>query len=159
MRVRPPLPLRHPAVLVATGFGVGFAPRAPGTWGSLAALPFGWALLHAGGPWLLAAAAAVILMVGAVATDMLLARGAADDPGYVVADEIGGQWLALLPAAPDLETVAAAFVLFRLFDIVKPWPIGWLDRRISGGVGAMLDDTVAGFAAAAVLMGVLWFLR
>ncbi|MCC7272780.1 MAG: phosphatidylglycerophosphatase A [Alphaproteobacteria bacterium] len=149
------MPLHHPATLVATCGGIGLLPRAPGTWGSLAALPVGVALLLVGGPVALAAAALVVLVAGAVATDRLLAAGADEDPSYVVADEVGGQWLALLPATFDLATCTAAFLLFRAFDIAKPWPIGWIDRRCGGGTGAMLDDAVAGLAAALVLFGVL----
>lgn len=155
---RPPLPFFHPATLVATGCGVGLAGRAPGTFGSAAALVPGVALHWWLGPLWLAVAAMVVLAAGAVATDRLLAKGAQHDPPYVVVDEIGGQWLALIPAYPDPLSVGLAFLLFRLFDIAKPGPIGWIDRNLVGGVGAMLDDALAGLAAALTLGLVLWWL-
>ncbi|BBK31948.1 phosphatidylglycerophosphatase A [Stella humosa] len=158
MKVRPPLYFFHPARLVATGFGVGLAPTAPGTWGSLAALVPGVAMLHWLGPLWLAVAALVVFALGAMATDKLLANGAAHDPGYIVVDEIGGQWLALVPAAVDPLSVGLAFILFRLFDVWKPGPIGWIDRNLAGGIGAMLDDAAAGLAAALALVVVLWWL-
>jgi phosphatidylglycerophosphatase A len=156
--LRPPLSFFHPARMIATGFGAGQLPRAPGTWASLLALAPGAALHYLLGPLWLAVAALVVLTAGAVATDRLLAAGAPHDPPYVVVDEIGGQWLALAPAFPDLQSTALAFILFRLFDVWKPGPIGWIDRNLGGGIGAMLDDAAAGLAAAATLFVVLWCL-
>jgi len=156
--LRPPLHFLHPARLVATGCGIGLVRVAPGTWGSLAALVPGAAIHYWLGPLWLAVAALVVLAAGAVATDKLLASGAPHDPPYVVVDEIGGQWLALVPATPDPLSIALAFVLFRLFDITKPGPIGWIDRNLVGGVGAMLDDALAGVASALGLAAVLWWL-
>ncbi|BBK42910.1 hypothetical protein STVA_29300 [Allostella vacuolata] len=159
MKVPPP-PLRffHPARLVATGCGIGLAPVAPGTWGSLAALVPGAALHYWLGPLWLAVAAMIVLALGAIATDRLLASGAEHDPPYVVVDEIGGQWLALVPAFPDPLSIGLAFLLFRLFDVWKPGPIGWVDRNLAGGIGAMLDDALAGVTAALALFVVLWLL-
>lgn len=159
MSLRPPLRFFHPARLVATGFGIGQLPRAPGTWASLLALVPGVALHDQVGPLWLAVAALLVLAAGAIATDRLLAAGAPHDPPYVVADEIGGQWLALVPALPDPLSIALAFILFRLFDIWKPGPIGWIDRNLGGGIGAMLDDAAAGLAAAITLFLVLWFVH
>lgn len=158
MTSRPPLGFFHPATLVATGCGVGLARRAPGTLASAAALIPGAALHWWIGPLWLAVAALVVMTVGAIATDRLLARGAPQDPPYVVIDEIGGQWLALVPAVPDPLSVVLAFALFRFFDIAKPGPIGWVDRHLGGGIGAMLDDALAGLVAAVTLGLVLWWL-
>jgi phosphatidylglycerophosphatase A len=130
--------------------GVGFSPVAPGTAGSLVALGFGaWAML---GPWWLLP----LLAVAAVVAGLLaVPRAVVDptaDPGWVVIDEVAGQWIAMLGlgAATPLGLLGA-FVLFRAFDIWKPGPVGWADRR-HGAVGIMLDDVIAGVLAAAVLL-------
>ena len=148
---RPPLPLSHPLTLIATWFGAGLLPKVPGTWGSLAALPFGAALAWWGGPLALAVAALAVLIAGAIATERMIALGGAEDPGYVVADEVGGQWLTLMPLPLDPVAYLVAFVLFRALDILKPWPVGWIDRKVKGGFGAMADDAVAGLIGAAIL--------
>lgn len=144
--------LRDPAILLATWFGAGYLPKAPGTWGSLAALPFAWALLAAGGPSLLAVAALLVSLAGWWAADRYMAASGTHDPGQIVVDEVAGQWLALL-GAPHLSWwgFAAGFLLFRLFDIVKPWPVSWADRKVPGGLGVMLDDVLAGVMAALAL--------
>lgn len=138
--------LRDPVLLLAFGFGSGLAPRAPGTWGSLAALALAPLLL-----WLPAALAWGLLLMAVVAGVFIcgaaVARlGVPDHPG-IVWDEFTGLWLALLLAPSGWLFWLGGFVLFRIFDIVKPWPIGWLDRRCTGGLGVMLDDLVAGLAA------------
>lgn len=145
-------PLWHPATLIATWFGVGLLPRAPGTWGSLAALPFALALHWWGGWVALAVGALAALALGVWAIGVYLRGADETDPGRVVVDEVFGQFLALMPAALDPLHYAAAFALFRLFDTWKPWPAGWIDRHLHGPTGAMLDDGVAGlYAAAGVL--------
>lgn len=133
------------ARLVASGCGAGFLPRAPGTWGSLLAALAGSALLAAG-QWLLGAGAVAAIGAGLWAIPR---AGGEADPGWVVIDEVAGMWLAMLPLAhPTLPGVAAAFALFRLFDIWKPGPVGRLDR-VPGRVGVMADDVAAGLFAAA----------
>jgi phosphatidylglycerophosphatase A len=141
--------------LVATWFGVGFVPFAPGTAGSLAALPLAWLVATYLGALGLAVCIALLAVIGALAAGRYArARGIAD-PGAVVVDEVAGQCLALLLVRPDLATYAIGFVLFRLFDVIKPWPISVLDRRVKGGLGVMLDDLVAG-ACAAILTWHAW---
>jgi len=145
--------LGHPAGWIACGFGSGLSPRAPGTAGSLAAL-LPWLALRelAWAPYLLALALAFAL--GVWASNFAVARLRIDDPGVVVWDEFVGQWIALLPlvlAPRGWPWVLAAFALFRLFDVWKPWPVSWADRHVKGGFGVMLDDALAGVAAAAVL--------
>lgn len=152
---RPALPLVRPEALVATWFGVGLIRGAPGTWGSLAALPCAAGLQLLGGPWLLAAATGLVALAGLWASGRYAAALADGDPGAVVVDEVAGQWLALVPLPLDLWWYATAFALFRLFDIAKPWPIGWLDRNLAGGRGIMADDLAAGLLAGA-LAYVLW---
>jgi len=151
------------ARIAATVFGVGYLRPGPGTWGSLAALPLAWALHVLGGfPLLLLATLAVILL-GFWATAEMTRGQADEDPSEIVIDEVAGQWVALFAIsypswAHGIEITAlwpgwiAAFVLFRLFDIWKPWLVGWADRR-GGPVGVMLDDVIAGvFAAVGVAL-------
>lgn len=153
------LPFLHPASLLATWFGSGLLPRAPGTWGSLAALPCGALIAWAGGPWALLLAALLLFPPGVWAAQLYAMRSGAADPGPVVVDEVVGQWLALVPAALDLPMYAFAFLAFRFFDIVKVWPANWVDRRLPGGWGIMLDDVVAGVYAAAVTYGLTFVMR
>ncbi|MEE8188731.1 MAG: phosphatidylglycerophosphatase A [Kiloniellales bacterium] len=147
----PPLPFWHPASLLATWCGAGLLPKAPGTWGSLAALPCAFVIVWAGGPWALAAAAFLVFLIGLWASSVYAEKSGAEDPQAVVIDEVAGQWIALLPAALDLRLYALAFLAFRFFDIVKVWPARPIDRRLPGAWGIMLDDVVAGLYAAAVV--------
>ena len=134
--------------LIAAGFGTGHAPWAPGTVASAAAVLAG-ALLLAVSPLALALAALAATIGGFVAVERAMVT---DDPGWVVIDEIAGQWIALLALPrPTLPGLAAAFVLFRLFDITKPGPIGWADRR-HGTFGIMADDVIAGAFTALILV-------
>lgn len=132
--------------------GAGFAPAAPGTAGSIVALALGaWAMQGPG--WLLPALAAAATAAGLAVVPAAVADRTAD-PGWVVIDEVAGQWLAMLGLAHATPAgLLAAFVLFRALDIWKPGPVGWADRR-QGAVGIMLDDVVAGAIAAAVLLAV-----
>ncbi len=146
------------AAFIGTVAGAGRLRPAPGTWGSAAALPLFWALWTLGGLWLVLLAIPAVFLAGLWATAEMT-RGAADpDPSEIVVDEVVGQWIALLPVAVGAAHAGApilalwpgwiaAFVLFRLFDIRKPGPVGWADRR-HGPVGVMLDDVVAGILAA-----------
>jgi phosphatidylglycerophosphatase A len=136
--------LLHPAAITATWFGTGLLPRAPGTWGSAAALPFAWVLAGAGGSALLLAATLACFLVGWWASAVYVARTAATDPGEIVIDEVAGQWLVLSAAPLDPLAYLAGFALFRLFDVWKPWPVRWADDSIGGGLGVMLDDILAG---------------
>lgn len=139
------------ARIIASGLGSGYAPRAPGTVASLLALLLGIPLLLAPSG-VLALAAAVASLAGLWAIRDAKVDG---DPGWVVIDEVAGQWLALLGLArPTLLGLLAAFALFRLLDITKPGPIGWTDRQ-GGAAGIMADDLIAGAFAA----GVLWAAR
>ena len=151
----PPLSPWHPAALLATWFGSGLLPRAPGTWGSLAALPWAWIIASLWGQWALLAAAGLAFVVGVwaaqVYAETYARRGGGGDPPAVVIDEVAGQWLTLAVVPPDILPYAIGFVLFRVLDIVKPWPAGLIDRRLTGGFGIMLDDIVAGAYAALLL--------
>lgn len=136
--------LAHPAALLATWFGAGLLPKAPGTWGSAAALPFAWLIMAWGGAGALLAASATCFAAGWWASAVYVVRTGADDPGEVVIDEVAGQWLVLALAPLDPLAYLVGFGLFRLFDVWKPWPVGWADRSIGGGLGIMLDDMIAG---------------
>ena len=148
-----PLPWHHPAVLLGTWGGSGFLRPAPGTWGTLAALPFGLALLAAGGPAALAAGVIAVYIAGFFAAQKIEDATGRHDLSEIVVDEVAGMWIALIPAALAPLPVLSAFLFFRLFDVTKLGPIGWCDKRLPGAHGVMLDDILAGIAAALCLMG------
>jgi phosphatidylglycerophosphatase A len=150
--VSAPLPLFHPARIAATFFWVGHAPKAPGTWGSLAAIPFAWLMLSFGGWQLLAIAAVVATLIGFWASGLYSRALGWKDPGEVVIDEVAGQWIALLPAALDPVSFAVGFAAFRVLDITKPFPAGWADSNLDGAAGIMIDDLFAGIYAALVVL-------
>ena len=139
---------------IATLFGVGRVSVLPGTLASLAALPVGWWLALVGGWITLLAGAMWVTLLGIWASGRYAKTAGKKDPSECVIDEVAGQWLALVPVAFtgrlfDILAMASAFLLFRFFDILKPWPIYRL-QRYSGGLGIMLDDVAAGIAAGAV---------
>ena len=129
---------------VATCGGVGFWRPAPGTWGSLVALPFLWATVPYF--WLQLVVLLVVLVMGGWATQQYLAQsGSSSDPSEVVIDEFAGIWIALIGIPfSSVGMVGLGFFLFRLLDIAKPFPISWLDRSVKGALGVMVDDVVAG---------------
>jgi phosphatidylglycerophosphatase A len=139
------------ARLVAAGFGLGFAPKAPGSVASAAAAVLGAGLMWLGPGFVpLAALAAIALGLWSIR-----AAQQPGDPGWIVIDEIAGQWVALLGLVrPSLLGIAVAFLVFRLLDITKPGPVGWADRQ-RGPSAVMGDDLVAGVIAA----GILWAVR
>jgi phosphatidylglycerophosphatase A len=137
----------RPAFWLATWFGCGLLPVAPGSFASLAALPLAWALIWLGGPWLLLAAIALVFGLGLWAADRYMAAVGVHDPSAIVIDEIAGQWLTLLVAPLDPLAYLLGFVLFRIADVLKPWPVGWLDRRVGGAFGVMIDDLAAALYA------------
>jgi phosphatidylglycerophosphatase A len=138
------------ARFIAAGFGTGYAPLAPGTVASAAAVVTGAALLLLS-PWVLASAALLATVGGFVAVERAAVEG---DPGWVVIDEFAGQWITLLALArPTIPGLIAAFVLFRVLDITKPGPVGWADRK-HGTFGIMADDVIAGAIGMAVLSAV-----
>jgi phosphatidylglycerophosphatase A len=138
---------------LATWFGAGLLPRAPGTWGSLAALPFAWAIVSLGGIPALAAASLGVFLVGWWAASSYARLTGGKDPQDIVIDEVAGQWLLLLAAPLDPLFYLMGFVLFRALDIWKPWPANWADRHVEGGLGIMLDDVLAALWGLPVLWG------
>lgn len=153
----PGINARHVAWWVATWFGVGLLPKFPGTWGSVAALPFAWLIQDAWGPLGLLAAAAGATAIGIWASGVYCDRSGQNDPQRIVVDEVAGQWLTLSAAALTFSDFALGFILFRMFDIMKPWPANWADRSLHGGWGVMLDDVAAGAYAALCLLAVRYF--
>jgi phosphatidylglycerophosphatase A len=137
--------------LLGTGFGVGFLPIAPGSWASLAALPVAWAMVRIWGVLGLTAAAGIAFAVGWWAVAIVTKAGGGKDPPEIVIDEVAGQWLVLVPTPPDPLAYSLAFLLFRIIDIWKPWPVRWADRHVKSGLGIMLDDLLAASYAVIVL--------
>jgi phosphatidylglycerophosphatase A len=142
-------------VLLGTWFGAGLLPIAPGSWGSLAALPFAWVITSLWGIAGLAVAAALAFFIGWWAAATVARASAIKDPGAIVIDEVAAQWLVLVAAPPAPLPYAAAFLLFRIFDIWKPWPARWADRHVTGGLGIMLDDLFAAVYAILLLLVLL----
>ena len=149
----------NPAIFIATWGGSGLLPKAPGTWGSLAALPFAWLIHGAFGGAGLLLATVLVFAVGTWCSEIYVRRAEVEDPGAIVVDEVAGQWLVLVPVAPDPFLYALGFALFRLFDITKPWPASWADRRVKGGFGVMLDDVLAATYGAAILWAVAYWME
>jgi len=146
----PGLNLKNPVHLLAFGFGSGVAPKAPGTWGTLVAVPL--FLLLQDLPLLAYLVVTVIVtLVGVWLCDVTAKElGVHDHPG-IVWDEIAGYLITMIAAPAGWPWLVAGFVLFRLFDILKPWPIHAIDRGVDGGLGIMLDDVLAGVMAFACL--------
>ena len=140
----------NPVYMLAFGFGSGLAPKAPGTFGTLAAVPL-YLLLQALplGGFLLVVLACFIAGIWFCyrASNAL----GVHDHGGIVWDEFVGYWITMVAAPEGWLWIVVGFVLFRLFDIVKPFPIGWLDKQVGGGLGIMLDDAIAGSFAWLVL--------
>ncbi len=147
--------LQTPDGIVAFGFGSGLAPWAPGTFGSLAAL-LPYVLLTQLPAWQYGLVVVAAFALGIWVCEKTSHRLGVHDHGGIVWDEFVGLWIALFICPFNLWAVGLGFALFRLFDIVKPWPIGWLDRNTQGGLGIMIDDVVAGAYAWAALQTVLF---
>jgi phosphatidylglycerophosphatase A len=144
---------------LATCFGIGWSPVAPGTIASAAALAFGWLLVLLGWQAVLAGAL-LATALGVWACGAHARKRGIRDPSECVLDEVAGQWFTLIPIAlqargGDWRPYAMALLLFRLFDIFKPWPVCAVER-LPGGWGVMMDDCLAGLTAAGVLYGTLW---
>lgn len=155
-----PIPLsamKDPVLILALGFGTGLARFAPGTFGTLAAIPLYWfmqplSLLY------YSLITLVLLVVGIFLCGSAAQKlGVHDHPG-IVWDEIVGYLITMFLAPAGIMWIIIGFVLFRIFDIWKPWPINWLDAKVSGGLGIMVDDVLAGIYAAVVLQLLVFWL-
>jgi len=159
--------MRDPSGWLATGAGVGLIPWAPGTFGSLLAVLLWMPMVGIGWPTQLAIIAVTLVLSGWSAGRAEQLSGV-HDPGWIVIDEVVGQWVTLLAltqlsrvagigiGVDDLQHLAFGFLCFRLFDIAKPWPISWVDRHVSGGWGTTWDDVLAGVFAAPCALGLEW---
>lgn len=147
--------LTDPIHLLAFGFGAGLAPVAPGTFGTLVAVPLELATRGLELPWRVGLVVAVCLLGVYICGESARRLGEHDHSG-IVWDEIAGYSVAMLAAPDGWLWIVAGFALFRLFDVLKPWPIRELDHGIGGGIGIMLDDVVAGLFAGIILLAVRW---
>lgn len=140
------LSLTNPIHFLALGFGSGMVAKAPGTFGTLAAIPVYLLLMQFSLPWYLAITVfcmvAGFYICGVTAKDMEV-----HDHGAIVWDEVVGFLITMIAAPEGWEWLIIGFVLFRFFDIIKPWPIRWLDAKVKGGFGIMIDDVFAGIFA------------
>lgn len=141
------LRLHHPVALIATWFGSGLLRPAPGTWGTLAALPPAYVIARFGGPIALVIAIIVAFAIGVWASSVYAKRSGNPDPSEVVIDEVAAMWLVLAAAPPHWMGWLMAFAAFRFFDVLKPWPVNLADRKLKGGFGIMFDDIIAAIYA------------
>ncbi len=139
-----------PITMIATSFGAGLLPKAPGTFGTLTAVPLAYALSFAPN-WAFWLAAFLVTLIGTWAASRFCAAAGTHDDQRIVVDEVAGDLVTLLATARTSVHLALAFVLFRLFDIWKPPPVRYIDRHVKGGFGVMADDLAAGVYGALVL--------
>ncbi len=133
---------RDPFLFIAFGFGSGLAKVGPGTAGTLLAIPFYYLLIQLGMP-IYGLIVLIALLAGIWICDVASERLGVHDHSGIVWDEIVGFWITMLAVPISIPLIVLGFILFRLFDILKPWPISWLDQHVSGGFGIMIDDVLA----------------
>ncbi len=143
--------MRDPILFLAFGFGSGLARKAPGTFGTVAAIPV-YVLLSGVDFWLYSAITVMVSVVGIWICGIAADKLGEHDFGGIVWDEIAGYLITLWFVSFSWSNVLWGFILFRIFDILKPWPIKWIDAKISGGFGIMFDDVIAGIFAGLVLL-------
>lgn len=146
--------VKDPVLLLAFGFGSGLSKKMPGTMGTLAAIPI-YLLLIQSPVWVYLAVTVTSILAGIAICDRAAQKLQVHDYGGIVWDEIAGFLITMCWLPFSWQSLLAGFALFRFFDIVKPWPIKWLDRHVEGGFGIMLDDVAAGLFAAALMR--IWF--
>lgn len=153
-----PTPFRRPVQFLAFGFGSGLSPKAPGTAGTLVAIPL-YLLISEWSLPLYSAFVLVTAVLGIWICDAASRQlGVHDHPG-IVWDEFVGYWITMWAMPVDWMWIIAGFLVFRVYDIAKPWPVGQLDKKVSGGFGIMIDDVVAGLMACGTLHLALWLVR
>lgn len=144
--------------MLAFGLGSGLAPKIPGTAGTLAAIPFYLIATYWLPLWIYLAVLVAAFILGIFVCDRAAHKLGVHDHGGIVWDEFVGFWLTMAAVPPQWYWVLLGFVLFRFFDMVKPWPIHAVDRRVPGGFGIMLDDLLAGAAAWCCLQAIIYLL-
>ncbi|MFP6805984.1 MAG: phosphatidylglycerophosphatase A [Pseudomonadales bacterium] len=140
----------HPLYFLALGFGSGLSKKAPGTMGTLVAVPL-YLLIANLGPVLYSLVVLLALIAGIFICDWVARDMAVKDPGAIVWDEFVGLWIALFMLPEGWYWLLVGFLLFRFFDILKPWPVSYLDRELAGGMGIMMDDVAAGIYSLIIL--------
>jgi phosphatidylglycerophosphatase A len=148
--------LKNPIHFLALGFGSGLMPKAPGTFGTLAAIPLYYLLKDLSLTYYLVVVLALSITGIAICQYTSDKLGVHDHPGIVI-DEFAGYLITMIAVPFSWLWVFIGFVLFRIFDIIKPWPISWLDKKVSGGFGIMIDDVLAGIFALAIMHLILYF--
>ncbi len=148
--------IRSPVLFVAYGFGAGLAPKAPGTFGTLVAIPV-YILLHNLSTYSYLAVLVFFTLVGIWICGKAAKEVGVDDPSGIVWDEIVGLLFVFIALPFSWMLLVFGFLLFRLFDILKPWPICWLDKTLRGGLGIVVDDVLAGISSCAVLHLMVYF--
>jgi phosphatidylglycerophosphatase A len=148
--------LKDPVIFIALGLGSGLAPKAPGTAGTLIAVPLYLAMQDMSLELYAAITLAISLLGIWICSYSAKKLGVHDHPAIVI-DEIAGFLITMFAAPAGWVWLVAGFVLFRFFDALKPWPISWMDKNLKGGLGIMLDDVAAGLAAATLMHAYLFF--
>lgn len=144
--------------IIVTWFGSGKAGFAPGTCGSLATLPVVFGIEYFWGQNGIIIFAIAVTLIGIYAADAYAKHLGIEDPGMIVIDETAGQSITLIFAGLNIYLYLIGFVLFRIFDILKPWPVSWADTKVKGGLGIMLDDIFAGLIGMVILWAIKTYL-
>ena len=132
------------AMVITTLFGLGFSKFAPGTVGSIFGLITAWLIVSYTSNTYLIAAATLVFFIGFFLSNIYSKYLNTNDPSRIIIDELVGQWITLFFLPPEVLYYLIGFILFRFFDIFKPWPVNWADSNLHGGLGIMLDDVFAG---------------
>ena len=150
-QIRSRVSLLNPVHFLALGFGSGLAPKMPGTFGTLAALPTVVLLSYYSSFFVYLIVTILVSIVGIWICGKAAQDMGAHDDSSIVWDEIAGMLITMLAVPLSWQTVLAGFLLFRFFDILKPWPISYLDKHVHGGFGIMIDDVLAGLFAVGIM--------
>ena len=151
-----PSPFTNPVQFLAFGFGSGLSPKGPGTAGTLMAVPLYWLMTDLN-LWAYSAVVILAFAVGIYLCGKASEQLGVHDHSGIVWDEFVGFWITMWAVPADITWIIFGFVVFRVFDIAKPWPISALDKKVHGGFGIMIDDVVAGIFACGTLHLALWF--
>ena len=149
--------ITNPIFLISTWFGIGLIPLAPGTWGSLAALPIAWLITNHLGQTFLLVFIIFLFFLGLSTSEIYSKRTNDMDPKSIVIDEVVGQILVTTAIPLSFFWFLAAFILFRIFDILKPWPINQVDSKLKNALGVILDDVLAALYAGILIVGIRLF--